>query len=288
MTKKEYKARVVNKHDTEANWNKAVNFIPKQGEIIVYDIDEAYGYERFKIGDGTTIVSALPFSCDFLESAIESKVDIAQGTNAAGNVLGVGADGMVVAMPVLTGDGSCNWGDLKDSSGKVMSVVTENNCWKTLCLLTTTEDVNRFEISVDADGNPFSCQEIKVILQYTDVASTTGLTGAQYLHFYLNEQGAMNLYQGVTYSTTTPRFTKININLLGHTFPESNPLYGIYKAVEVMCWNQGTQEVAGMRMNYPYTLNGQYTCNTGEIHKLAIGDGNAIFPAGTKLTVWGR
>jgi hypothetical protein len=61
MTEKNIKSRVIHKHDIEAHWLLAENFIPKQGEIIVYDIDENYAYERFKIGDGETLVSALPF-----------------------------------------------------------------------------------------------------------------------------------------------------------------------------------------------------------------------------------
>ena len=54
--------RIVNKHDVEANWILAVEFIPKQGEIIIYDIDENYNYERFKIGDGIRTVTNLPFA----------------------------------------------------------------------------------------------------------------------------------------------------------------------------------------------------------------------------------
>lgn len=53
--------RVQNKHDTEANWLKATNFIPKAGEIIVYDPDDTYTYARIKIGDGTTLVNNLSF-----------------------------------------------------------------------------------------------------------------------------------------------------------------------------------------------------------------------------------
>ena len=52
----------MHKHDTEANWQKATGFIPKMGELIVYDIDSTYGYERFKIGDGATNVNSLPFA----------------------------------------------------------------------------------------------------------------------------------------------------------------------------------------------------------------------------------
>ena len=61
MADKSLKARLVNKHDTEANWLKATNFIPLQGEIVVYDIDNNYNYERIKIGDGSNLINDLPF-----------------------------------------------------------------------------------------------------------------------------------------------------------------------------------------------------------------------------------
>lgn len=54
-------ARIIQKHDTQANWDKATNFIPKIGEIIVYDADDSYSYARVKIGDGVTTVGNLPF-----------------------------------------------------------------------------------------------------------------------------------------------------------------------------------------------------------------------------------
>ena len=72
MAEKNMKARIVHKHDTETNWLKATNFIPMKGEIIVYDIDDTYDYERFKIGDGKTLVSALPFVNDVIT---DSKID---------------------------------------------------------------------------------------------------------------------------------------------------------------------------------------------------------------------
>ena len=61
MAEKNINARIIHKHDTEANWNLATNFTPKQGEIIVYDVDATHAYERFKIGDGVTNVTSLPF-----------------------------------------------------------------------------------------------------------------------------------------------------------------------------------------------------------------------------------
>ena len=61
---KNMNARIQHKHDIEANWNKALNFIPKIGEIIVYDIDENYNYSRFKIGDGVRTINNLEFLLD--------------------------------------------------------------------------------------------------------------------------------------------------------------------------------------------------------------------------------
>ena len=56
MANKEIKTRIQNKNDTSENWAKAVNFIPLKGEIIIYT-----DTLRFKIGDGTTLLSQLEF-----------------------------------------------------------------------------------------------------------------------------------------------------------------------------------------------------------------------------------
>ena len=46
------------KHDTAANWAKAVNFTPALGEVIIYDDMNP----PFKIGDGIHNVNDLPFT----------------------------------------------------------------------------------------------------------------------------------------------------------------------------------------------------------------------------------
>lgn len=58
---KQFNTRIILKHDIEAHWNQATGFIPKQGEIVIYDADEFYTYPRFKIGDGSGTVGSLPF-----------------------------------------------------------------------------------------------------------------------------------------------------------------------------------------------------------------------------------
>jgi hypothetical protein len=53
------------KIEQAADWEKAVNFIPKKNQIIIYDgIKENDKYiipPKIKIGDGITTVSDLPF-----------------------------------------------------------------------------------------------------------------------------------------------------------------------------------------------------------------------------------
>lgn len=84
MAEKTFNSRIIHKHDVAENWQKATNFTPKQGEIIVYDRDENYNYERFKIGDGVTLVNELPFVD---ESFIVSSVRVTHGDNVLSNIL---------------------------------------------------------------------------------------------------------------------------------------------------------------------------------------------------------
>ena len=73
MAEKILEARVQMKTDTEENWLKATNFIPKNGEIIIYAIDATHSYQRVKVGDGTTLVNSLPFINEAItESTINS------------------------------------------------------------------------------------------------------------------------------------------------------------------------------------------------------------------------
>lgn len=59
------KVRQQQKRDTSENWAKAINFIPKDGEIIVYT-----DLKKIKVGNGTSTVSNLPF----IEAAAAEKL----------------------------------------------------------------------------------------------------------------------------------------------------------------------------------------------------------------------
>lgn len=70
MAEKTIKTRILHKHATEADWIKATNFIPKNGELIIYDTDTDHNYKRMKIGDGTTNINSLGFVDDNVRSII--------------------------------------------------------------------------------------------------------------------------------------------------------------------------------------------------------------------------
>ena len=90
VAEKNLKARIVHKHDTEANWLLATGFTPKQGELIVYDVDETHSYERFKIGDGVQNVNDLPFYNDGFVSYNAQELGAEQKAQARTNIGAVG------------------------------------------------------------------------------------------------------------------------------------------------------------------------------------------------------
>lgn len=59
------KERIQIKHDIAANWEKAKNFIPLAGELVIYDglLENGIYVEppRLKIGDGVHKINDLPF-----------------------------------------------------------------------------------------------------------------------------------------------------------------------------------------------------------------------------------
>lgn len=73
MSENTLHARIVSIHDVESNWNSAKTFIPRAGELVIYDPDHDHHYSRFKIGDGKTLVADLPFSLDIALSEFFEK-----------------------------------------------------------------------------------------------------------------------------------------------------------------------------------------------------------------------
>lgn len=102
---KQVKGVVLPRHDTAKNWSKALNFIPGNGELIVYnkdsieDINRGYYLDdegnildsvvigencysvkpsevvRFKFGNGADNVNALPFATTGVSPDIKKYID---------------------------------------------------------------------------------------------------------------------------------------------------------------------------------------------------------------------
>ena len=93
-TEKKITSRIQQKHDVAANWAKATNFIPKKGEIIIYEAEyNTSGVEtqpvRFKIGDGSKTVGALPFAVIDYSNDIETlEQEVADNSTAIGALQG--------------------------------------------------------------------------------------------------------------------------------------------------------------------------------------------------------
>ena len=79
MANKTFQGRIIQKHDTKANWDKATNFVPLKGEIIVYD-----DLKKIKIGDGATKVGNLAFINDL--DTINGKYLSLTGGTMTGNI----------------------------------------------------------------------------------------------------------------------------------------------------------------------------------------------------------
>ena len=62
MSEKQISARTQQKIDLTANWEKATNFVPKKGEIIIYSDGGGAGIPKMKVGDGATKVGSLKFA----------------------------------------------------------------------------------------------------------------------------------------------------------------------------------------------------------------------------------
>ncbi len=80
------KARISQLYKTEAEWAKLPNFVPMQGELIIFSPDKQHTSARLKIGDGQTLLKDLSFFTDpkvdnFLVDTSEKIIDAGRITD---------------------------------------------------------------------------------------------------------------------------------------------------------------------------------------------------------------
>ena len=73
---KYFNVRVKLRNDSHENWeNKAKDFTPFDGEVIIYDINKDYPFQLLKIGDGVHKVGELPFINDLTKYYTKVEID---------------------------------------------------------------------------------------------------------------------------------------------------------------------------------------------------------------------
>lgn len=83
-------ARIQLKNDTEANWQSAINFKPRKGELIISTTDSTHPFPMLRVGDGVTAVKDLPIlnlqtdwnAADSSSGYIKNKPIIVKNTSA--------------------------------------------------------------------------------------------------------------------------------------------------------------------------------------------------------------
>mgnify|MGYP007068176034 CR=1 FL=1 len=211
-TEKKITSRIQQKHDVAANWAKATNFIPKKGEIIIYDAEyNASGEEtqavRFKIGDGTKTVVNLPFAViDYkneisnLETSLgEAEQDIADNSTAIGKIQGAfESDGTTIkkATSAGTADKVANKLTFRQtSSGVVKELVFDGS-------------KNQ---AVDFTGGLASgYDETNAILNVE--MEDSGVTSGTYNKVTVNKKGCVTAGENVNYLTSHQSIKSINTN----------------------------------------------------------------------------
>ena len=159
MAEKNINSRIVHKHDTEANWKLATGFTPKKGEIIVYDVDSTYSYERIKVGDGQKNVNSLPFVGDTISTKLINLV----GNTSVSTQISTALDqataddfGIYVqaSEPTNAVDGDI-WVDTANDPSYIVPTlpqVTEADNGKVLMVVNGTLQLVNLNLSIDANG----------------------------------------------------------------------------------------------------------------------------------------
>lgn len=149
MATKTFNTRIANKRDTSANWTSN-NPVLLNGEVIIVDTEA--GQVRYKVGNGTSTYTQLPFTDESLITNINGKLSLSGGT-MTGNIDMGGHKLTGLGAPVNSND-AVRQADLKVVSDEVDGIIS-GTTGITLAPATTTKIggvIVGDGIEVEADG----------------------------------------------------------------------------------------------------------------------------------------
>ena len=154
-----FNSRLVMKHDSSTNWEKATNFKPLAGELIIYD-----DVKDMKIGDGATLVNDLSFPFAKRSNGVYYVAGNTSGT--AGTWTGTSEeiknyyDGLVVAYKIGVAGASTTTLNINNLGAKVCYLrgttqLTTHYAVNNIVLLvyTTVDGTGRWYATADYDSN---------------------------------------------------------------------------------------------------------------------------------------
>ena len=184
--------RVQSKRDTSPNWTQK-NPVLLDGEVIVVDTNS--GDVRFKVGNGTSTYTQLPFQDEPIYNQINTKLTTPSGTQ--GQFLGFTSDNVVGAVDAPTStspfntsyngtlaSGSGNWtasggqyyqqitlSEITSTQTRLVfpqwttNITNEQTAWNSLLNIETFDGYVRFYASVPTTTN------VNFVLMYTNYTS---------------------------------------------------------------------------------------------------------------------
>ena len=207
MSEKVLSSRIVHKHDSAEHWNLAKNFVPKQGELIVYDIDSQYSYERIKIGDGKTNVNSLPFVDDALRTALIGLINA--------------VDDKVDAVSALVGDKAVS----TQISSAIATKADTNHTHSAYVNQNAFSNVKVGDVTVAAD----SVTDTITLVAGSNVTLTPDATNDK-----ITIEAKDTVYTHPNSGVTAGTYKSVTVNAQGHVTGGSNPTtlsgYGITDA----------------------------------------------------------
>lgn len=191
------KTRIKHKHDVEANWLKATNFVPLAGELIVYDVDENNSVPRFKVGDGAKTISELPFSDGNLESVLlENNKKLLEQTAAADELLNSKIDDLKTQTIVDTYDEETNALILEfgtPAQGLIEDTLDSDNDKNALSAKQGKVLNEKINNSITENTTAFSEINNNIVGLNADVTTLFGLVGGVYTQAVPNQANSTKL-----------------------------------------------------------------------------------------------